>query len=49
MHELKRAKRLSHAPVHLGTARACLFTDHKMSGLSIRVEYRHFTKIVRKL
>ena len=33
MYEIKRAKRLSHALVHLVTARASLFTVHTMSGL----------------
>ena len=39
MYEIKRAKRLSQAFVHFVTARASLFTDHKMSGLPIRARY----------
>ena len=36
MKYIKRAKRLSQALVHLVTDRANLFSDQKMSGLSIR-------------
>ena len=32
MYEIKRANRLSHTSVHFVTARASLFTDHKISG-----------------
>ena len=39
---------LSQDFVHLVTARASLFTDHKISGLSIRAKYRHFTTICAK-
>ena len=45
MYEIKRAKRLSQAFVHFVTARASLFTDHKMSGLPIRARYRHLRTI----
>ena len=40
--DIKRAKRLSQALVHLVTARASLFTDHRMSGLPMRAKYKHF-------
>ena len=43
------AKRLSQALVHLVTARASLFTDHKISGLPIRAKNKHFRTIVSKL
>ena len=39
--EIKRAKRLSQALVHFGTAHASLFADHGMSGLPVRAKYRH--------
>ena len=45
MSSIKRAKRLSHAFVHFVTARARLFTDHKVSSLPILAKYRHFTTI----
>ena len=43
--EIKRAKRLSQDSVHFVTARASLFTDHRISGLPIRAKYRHFRTI----
>ena len=46
--EIKRAKRLSQALVHLVTARAHLFTDHRMSGLPMRAKYRHFKTICER-
>ena len=45
MYEIKRAKRLSQDFVHFVTARASLFTDHKISGLPVRAKYRHFRTI----
>ena len=39
-------KRLSHAFVHIVTARASLFTDHNIAGLPIRAKCRHFQKNV---
>ena len=45
MCEIKSAKRLSQALVHFVTARASLFTDHKISGLPIRAKSRHFRAI----
>ena len=39
MYEIKRANRLSQAFVHFVTARASLFTDHRISGLPIRAKY----------
>ena len=45
MYEIKRAKRLSQALVHLVTARASWFTDRKISGLPIRAKYKHFRTI----
>ena len=48
MDEIKRAKRLSQALVHFATARASLFTDHRMSGLSIRARYKHFRTILEQ-
>ena len=41
MYEIKRAKRLSQVFVHFVTARASLFTDHKIAGLPVRAKYRH--------
>ena len=38
MCEIKRAKRFSHALVHFVTARASVFTDHRMSGPPIRAK-----------
>ena len=43
--EIKRAKRLSHALVHLVIARASLLTDHRISGLPMRAKYIHFRTI----
>ena len=43
--EIKRAMRLSQDFVHFVTARASLFTDHKISSLPIRAKYRHFRTI----
>ena len=48
MYEIKRAKRLSHALVHLVIARANLFTDHKVSGPPMRAKYKHFRTFVSK-
>ena len=45
MCEIKRDKRLSHAPVDLVIDRASLFTDQKMSGQPIRAKYKHFKTI----
>ena len=45
--EIERAKRSSRALVHFVTARASLFPDHRMSGLSIRAKYRHVMTIWR--
>ena len=45
MYEIKRAKRLSHAFVLHVTARASLFTDHKISSLPIHAKYEHFKTI----
>ena len=45
MYEIKRAKRLSQALVHLVTARATVFTDHKISGPPMRAKYMHFRTI----
>ena len=45
MLEIKRARRLSQALNHSVTARASLFTDHRMSGLPMRVKYRYFGTI----
>ena len=42
MNEIIRAQRRSHALVHWVTARASLFTDLKMLGLSMRAKYKHF-------
>ena len=42
MKEIKRTKRLSQALVRLMTARASLFTEHRMLGLPIRAKYKHF-------
>ena len=39
--EDQRAQRLSQALVHLVTARASLFTDHRMPGLLMRAKYKH--------
>ena len=41
----KRFKSLSQGFVHLATARASIFTDHKMSGLPIRARYTHLRTI----
>ena len=40
-----KAKRLSQTFVHFVTARASLFTDHKISGPPIRAKYRHLRTI----
>ena len=45
MYEIKRAKRLKQALVNLVTARASLFTEHKISGLPMRTKYKHFGTI----
>ena len=45
MYEIIRAKSLSHAFVHFATARAILFTDHKISGRPIRAKNRHYRTI----
>ena len=45
MYEIKRAKRFLQDFVHFVTARASLFTDHKISGLPIRAKYSHFRTI----
>ena len=45
MWEIKRDYRLSQALLHLVIARASLFTDHKISGLPVRVKYWHFRTI----
>ena len=45
MYEINLAKRLSHAPVHLVTDRASMFTDHTMSGLPIRAMYKQVKTI----
>ena len=45
MKEIKRDNRLSHALVHFVIDRASLFTDHRMSGLPIRVKYKHLRTI----
>ena len=45
MYEIKRAKSLSHAFVLYVTARASLFTDHKISSLPIHAKHEHFTTI----
>ena len=42
MSEIKRAEQLSPALVDFEMARASLFTEHKKSGLPIRVKYKHF-------
>ena len=42
MYEIKRAKRVSQDFVHFVTARASLFTDHRISSLPIRAKKRHF-------
>ena len=42
MYEIKRAQSLPQALVHFVIARASLFTDHCMSGLSIRAKFRHY-------
>ena len=42
---MKRAKRSSHALVHLVTDRAGLFTDQRKSGLPIRASYKHFKTV----
>ena len=41
MYEMKRAKRLSQALLHLVTALTSLFTDQRMSGLQFRAKYKH--------
>ena len=46
MYEIKRANRLSRAPLHVVTDRASLFTDERMSGLPIRAKYKHFKTIL---
>ena len=45
MYEIKRATRFSQAFVNFVTARASLFTDHKISGLPKRAKERHFRTI----
>ena len=43
--DIKRAKRLSQARVHLVTARTSLCTDQRMSGPPIRAKYTHLKTI----
>ena len=45
MYEIKRAQRLSHASVHLVTARPSLFTDHRISSLPKRAKNGHVRTI----
>ena len=42
MYEINRFKRLSQALVHFVIDSASLFTDHRISGLPIRVNFEHF-------
>ena len=45
IYEIKRAKRLWQAPFTFVTACSSLFTNHRMSGLPMRANYRHFRTI----
>ena len=45
MSEIKRDNRFTQALVHFVTDRASLFTDHGISGLPIRLKYKHFRTI----
>ena len=45
MQAIKRAERLPQTPVLFVTARAVLFTDQKLTSLSIRAKYKHFKTI----
>ena len=49
MYAIKRANRLSQAPVHCVTARVNLFTDQTMSSLPIRAKYKHYKSILLTL
>ena len=42
-------QRLSQDFVHFVTARASLFTDHKIASLPIRAKYRHFRTICEQI
>ena len=43
--EIKRDSRLSHALVHFVMDRASLFSEHRISSLPIRAQYKHFRTI----
>ena len=45
MYEINRFRRLSQALVHFVIDRPRLFTDHRISGLPIRANYKHFRTI----
>ena len=45
IYEINRFRRLSQALVHFVIERASLFTDHRISGLPIRANFKHFRTI----